>query len=101
MTVCGTYSNNRRLAGWADRCAPPIRSHVTPASSAPRGYEPASSDHHAAYERYNALPISDHSDIADRPEERAQWDIIDGADGVTPSAVANSPRGAAIQLWTV
>ena len=54
----------------------------------------------AAYERYNALPFSDEPDEAQTPEELAQWAIIDKAEETIRAAIAETPRGAAIQLWT-
>jgi hypothetical protein len=34
------------------------------------------------------------------PEEQAQWDVIDAAEEVIRSAVAQTPAGVEIQLWT-
>lgn len=56
----------------------------------------------AAYERYDVLPISDDPTPGEpyTPEEAAEWAIIDEAEEAIAAAVATTPRGVAIQLWT-
>lgn len=52
-----------------------------------------------AFAIYNALPCSE-TDDPYTPEEAAQWAIIDAAEETIRSAVATTPQGIAIQLWT-
>jgi hypothetical protein len=50
----------------------------------------------AAFQRFNALPF----DEPMAPDEAAEWAIIDAAEETIRSAVATTPAGAAVQLWT-
>ena len=52
----------------------------------------------AAYARYNVLPYAE-DDSTYTPAEAACWAIIDRAEETIRSAVARTPRGAAVQLW--
>lgn len=54
----------------------------------------------AAFKVYNALPHSKVDGEPYTPEEAAQWAIIDAAENVIQAAVANTPTGVALQLWT-
>ncbi len=54
----------------------------------------------AAYARYSALPPCDAPGCAMSPQEAAEWEIIETAEEAIRSAVARTPRGVAIQLWT-
>jgi hypothetical protein len=53
----------------------------------------------AAFERWQSLPFSgEDSDMS--PEQEECWEIIDSAEEVIRGAVAESPRGVEIQVWT-
>jgi hypothetical protein len=54
----------------------------------------------AAHARYSALPPCDAPGCAMSPQEAAEWEIIETAEEAIRSAVARTPRGVAIQLWT-
>jgi hypothetical protein len=53
-----------------------------------------------AFSVYSSLPHCEKDGEPYTPEERAQLAIIDEAEEVVRSAVAQTPRGVAIQLWT-
>jgi hypothetical protein len=78
----------------------PIQAESVRDNSADTLLEQAWADRCAAYERYNTLPHSEDPEISETPEEKAEWAIIDEAEAIIRSAVASTPHGAAIQLWT-
>jgi hypothetical protein len=49
---------------------------------------------------YSGLPFSDCPNAAYTPEEKEQVDIMDAAEEVIRAAVATTPQGVAVQLWT-
>jgi hypothetical protein len=53
-----------------------------------------------AHASYVMLPFSDCPSAAYTPEEREQVEIMDAAEIAIREAVATTPRGVSIQLWT-
>ena len=78
----------------------PLRAESARDNSTDTLIEQAWQTRRAAYDRYNALPFSEDPNVAETPEERAEWAIIDQIEETIRSTVASTPRGAAIQLWT-
>lgn len=80
----------------------PLRADSVRDNSADALLQRAWADRRAAYDRYNALPADDDWDEADgeTPAGRAEWAKIDAAELTIRTAIASSPRGTAIQLWT-
>ncbi len=54
----------------------------------------------AAFLTVRELPDEPAIGGGETPEQKAQWDIIDAAEAEIRNAVASTPRGAEIQLWT-
>lgn len=54
----------------------------------------------AAFLTVRELPDEPAIGGGETPEQKAQWDIIDAAEAEIRNAVACTPRGAEIQLWT-